>query len=82
MMSVLVEPSGLECRVENGCGFPATSNTGKSATFSRSSFDGSLLETSMSPSKSPVGPSGLVAVTVMIVEARCGGFSGSNTGTE
>lgn len=59
MISTLIGLSGLECRLLNRCTLPDPSTTGISAARSRSSFEGSLLDTSMSPVKSPVGPSGL-----------------------
>lgn len=45
------------------------SRMGRSATRSRSAFEGGLLETLMSPSKSPVEPRGMVGfLRTVIVE--------------
>lgn len=59
MISTLTGLSELECRLLNKCCLPDPSKTGRSAARPRSSFEGSLLDTSMSPVKFPVGPSGL-----------------------
>lgn len=59
MISTLIGLSGLECRLLNKCCLPDPSSTGISAARPRSSFEGSLLDTSISPVKFPVGPSGL-----------------------
>lgn len=59
MISTLIGLSGLECRLLNKCCLPVPSTTGISAARPRSSFEGSLLDTSISPVKFPVGPSGL-----------------------
>lgn len=67
MMRTLEIPSGFECSVLKEKDLPEASNTGRFATFSKSAFEGSLFETSMSPLKSPVGPSGLDGLMVMVM---------------
>lgn len=67
IISTLIGLSGLECRLLNGCTLPDPSTTGISAARSRSPLEGSLLDTSISPVKSPVGPSGLEGAVAAIL---------------
>jgi hypothetical protein len=62
MMSTRWGPFGLECSVLKGWGSPLESRTGRSATLSKSLWEGNLEDTLISPVKSPVGPSGMLAV--------------------
>lgn len=81
MISTLIGRSGLECRLLNRCGLPDPSTTAISAARPRSSFEGSLLDTSMSPVKSPVGPSGLEgAVEAILIKYVGVWLGGEGTG--